>query len=191
MSSESKLQKQFQEKDINRMRSLVTGDYNAQTTTQTGYTKQHQERVEGEIWQENNKTWTMRNGIKMSVPKFNKIKHLTVLPLICPSCSKPIQINDLNKKMYSQYSKCFDCVIEYETKLKSEGNYENHQKEILNTNLNSYIQELEEEFRNFLINNNDDYVTEEGDVEKWVGGNVSDATKTQIEEYISKLKSNL
>lgn len=188
---ESMLQKDWRESDVNRMRSLIKKDFNASTSTQTGYTKQEQERTEGEIWQEDGKTWTMRNGIKMNIPKSNKFKHLVVMPLTCPSCHKPLQTNELNKKMYSQYGTCFDCVIEYETKLKAEGTFKEHQEKIFNTNLNSYIQELEEEFKDFLINSNDEHVTEAGDVERWIGGDVSDATKKQIEEYIHKLKSNL
>ena len=36
---ESKLQREFKGRDVQRMRNIITKDYNAKTTTQVGYSK--------------------------------------------------------------------------------------------------------------------------------------------------------
>ena len=36
---ESKLQREFKERDVQRMRNIIKKDYNAKTTTHIGYTK--------------------------------------------------------------------------------------------------------------------------------------------------------
>ncbi len=40
--SESQLQREFRERDVQRMRNIIKKDYNAKTTTQIGYTKVHE-----------------------------------------------------------------------------------------------------------------------------------------------------
>ena len=52
---ESKLQREFNQRDVQRMRNIITKDYNARTTTQIGYTKAQTERKEGDVWEEGGK----------------------------------------------------------------------------------------------------------------------------------------
>jgi len=56
------------------MRNIITKDYNAKTTTQIGYTKVQAERKEGDVWEEGGKQWTLKNGIKQTVTRFDEIK---------------------------------------------------------------------------------------------------------------------
>jgi hypothetical protein len=53
--AESKLQRDFKEKDVQRMRNIITKDYGAKTTTQVGYTTSYIEHKEGDIWEEQGK----------------------------------------------------------------------------------------------------------------------------------------
>jgi len=71
---ESMLQKEFKDRDVQRMRNLITKDYTAKTTTQVGYTKTQIDHKEGDIWEEKGKTWTIRDGIKENVTKLDKKK---------------------------------------------------------------------------------------------------------------------
>jgi hypothetical protein len=75
------------------MRNIVTGNAGASTGVQVGYSKQSQDYREGDIWEENGKQWTIKNGIKQTVTKFDKLKQLVVFPLTCPECSKPMKSN--------------------------------------------------------------------------------------------------
>ena len=190
--AESKLQREFRERDVQRMRNLITKDYNAKTQSQVGYSKEYIERNEGDIWEENSKTWTIKNGIKMTVSKLDGIKKILQLPLICPKCSKHMKNFELNKKMYSIHKMCFDCVIEFETKLKMLGTYKEYERNIIDKGLDVYIKELEDFLLELALNdNNESFVTEAGDIEKWSGGNIDKKTiMNDLVEYINSLKEH-
>jgi hypothetical protein len=92
--------------------------------------------------------------------------------------------------MYTIHRKCFDCVIEYETKLKAEGKFEEYQRNIKKQSINIHIKELENLiFELSMTTSEESFVTEAGDVETW---NVNETHKNQliegIKEYIQKLK---
>jgi 23S rRNA-/tRNA-specific pseudouridylate synthase len=72
--SESMLQREFKGKDVQRMRNIITKDYTAKTATQIGYSKTQIDHKEGDVWEENNKQWTIKNGIKQTVTRFDKLK---------------------------------------------------------------------------------------------------------------------
>ena len=190
--AESKLQREFRERDVQRMRNIITKDYNAKTQSQIGYTKENIDRKEGDIWEENSKTWTIKNGIKMTVSKLDDIKKILQLPLICPKCSKHMKNFELNKKMYSIHKMCFDCVIEFETKLKMLGTYKEYERNIIDKGLDVYIKELEDFLLELALNdNNESFVTEAGDIEKWSGGNIDKKTiMNDLVEYINSLKEH-
>ena len=58
------LKKEFKRKDVERMRNLIKGDTDSSTEIQIGYTKKKEDHKEGDIWEEQNKTWTIKNGMK-------------------------------------------------------------------------------------------------------------------------------
>lgn len=190
--AESKLQREFRERDVQRMRNLITKDYSAKTQSQIGYTKENIERKEGDIWEENNKNWTIKNGIKMTISKLDNVKKILQLPLVCPKCSKHMKNFELNRKMYSVHKMCFDCVIKYETELKRLGKYKEYEQNIMNKSLNVYIQELEDALLEIALNNSSEsFVTEAGDIEKWSGGNIDKQTIVDdLTEYINTLKEH-
>jgi len=191
--AESKLQREFRERDVQRMRNIITKDYSAKTQSQVGYSKEYIERNEGDIWEENSKTWTIKNGIKMTVSKLDDIKKILQLPLICPKCSKHMKNFELNKKMYSIHKMCFDCVIEFETKLKMLGTYKEYERNIIDKGLDVYIKELEDFLLELALNdNNESFITEAGDIEKWSGGNIDKKTiMNDLIEYINSLKEHV
>jgi len=191
--TESKLQREFRERDVQRMRNLITKDYSAKTQSQVGYSKEYIERNEGDIWEENNKTWTIKNGIKMTVSKLDDIKKILQLPLTCPKCTKHMKNFELNKKMYSIHKMCFNCVIEFETKLKMLGTYKEYERNIIDKGLDVYIKELEDFLLELALNdNNESFITEAGDIEKWSGGNIDKKTiMNDLIEYINSLKKHV
>jgi uncharacterized protein (UPF0128 family) len=62
--NESKLQREFRERDVQRMRNLITKDYGAKTGVQIGYTKESIERKEGDVWEENQKHGLLKMVLK-------------------------------------------------------------------------------------------------------------------------------
>ena len=185
--SESNLKKEFASKDVQRMRNLIAGKAGDRVGIQSGYEKSRQDHKEGDEWEENGKAWTIKNGIKQTITKFDKLKRLVVMPYKCPSCEKPMSLNDLNKKMYSLHGACFDCVIERETRLKIEGKYEQYEKKILNINKNDLLSDLEAGLEQW-INEKDTFVSEDGVVESWSNTTNNKEVYKEVKERLKKLK---
>jgi uncharacterized protein (UPF0128 family) len=188
--NESKLQREFRERDVQRMRNLIIKDYGAKTGVQIGYTKENIERKEGDVWEENQKTWTIKNGIKQTISKLDSVKKILQLPLVCPKCNKHMKNFEMNRKMYSIHKMCLNCVSEFETELKRLGKYKEYERSMIQKGVNVYIKELEDFMLELAITDSDEsFVTEAGDIEKWSGGNFDKQTLIkEIAEYIKSIK---
>lgn len=188
--AESKLQREFRERDVQRMRNLITKNYGAKTGVQVGYTKENIERKEGDVWEENGKNWTIKNGIKMTVSKLDNVKKILQLPLTCPKCSRAMKNFEANRKMYSIHKMCFDCVIEYETELKRLGKYQEYERNMIQKGAAVYVKELEDLMLELALDNtNETFVTEAGDIEKWSGGNIDiQKIREELAEHIRIVK---
>ena len=187
---ESRLQKDFKSRDVQRMRNLITKNYGDKTITQAGYTKQSVEHKEGDIWEETGKTWTIKNGLKQTMTRLDNIKKSILLPIVCPSCSKAMSNDMLNKKMWPIHKMCFDCVINMEGKLKREGKFEEYQRNMVHSGIRTHIKEMEDLLLELALGTSkESFVTEAGDVEEWRGGNL-DTTQMikDLQEYIQSLK---
>jgi hypothetical protein len=178
--NESTLKKEFSKRDVQRMRNLITGKSGDRTQVQAGYEKKQQEYKEGDIWEADGKKWTIKNGVKQSITKLDKFKHLISLPLTCPSCKKPMKSDEITKKMYSIHKMCLGCVVEMETKLKAEGKFEDYEKNILKSNRIASLEDFEKALDSWL-EETDTFVSEQGDIENWSGGD-----KTKAYEEIKK-----
>lgn len=185
---DNNLKKEFSKRDVQRMRNIISGNANSATGIQVGYSKQSQDYQEGDVWEENDKTWTIKNGIKQTVTKHDKLRQLTVLPLACPNCNKPFKSDNINKKMWTIHHMCFDCVIEMEAKIKLEGKWDEYEKGMLNSNKNAMVNDFERAFEEFTNVKNDSYITEQGDIETWSGGKINEEEIKQVKEYIKKLR---
>lgn len=185
----SQLNREFSERDIQRMRNIISGNTANGTRIQAGYSKEQVKHVEGDIWEENGKTWTIHNGIKQTVTKHDALKSMVEFPLTCSCCSKAMKDIPLNRKMYSIHSKCFDCVVEMEHKLRIEGKYEAYEKQMLNNNKNATIDDAEQMFDEYFNSKKDTYVTEAGDIEKWDGGSIDPEVIKSIKENIKRLRN--
>jgi hypothetical protein len=187
---DSMLQKDFKSRDVQRMRNIITKNYGDKTVTQAGYSKQHIERKEGDVWEENGKNWTIKNGIKQTITRLDNIKKSLLLPITCPSCSKAMANSNLNKKMWPLHGKCFDCVIAMESELKRTGKFEEYQRNMVHSGIRTHIKELEALLLELALGpSKESFVTEAGDIEEWRGGNL-DATQMikDLQEYIQSLK---
>ncbi len=191
--SDNVLKREFRERDVQRMRNIITKDYTAKTVTQVGYSKAQIERKEGDVWEESGKKWTIKNGIKQTVTRFDKLKESINLPLTCPKCGKAMKNHNLNKKMWPLHKMCFDCVIIMETELKRTGQYEEYVRNLTTRGVKTYISELEGALLELALeDSNEEFVTEQGDVEKWAGKGIDkQKLAEEIQEYIQKLKDHI
>ena len=86
----SNLKKEFKKRDVERMRNLITGKHGKKTTLGIGYTKKQKHHEEGDVWEEDGRTWTIKDGIKQNITKLDKAKKAHLMPIFCPDCSKPM-----------------------------------------------------------------------------------------------------
>lgn len=191
--SDNMLKREFRERDVQRMRNIITKDYTAKTVTQVGYSKAQVDHKEGDVWEENGKQWTIKNGIKQTVTRFDKLKQTLNLPLTCPKCGKAMKNHNLNKKMWPLHKMCFDCVIVMETELKRTGQYEEYVRNLTTRGIKTYIKELEQVMLEVAMeDSNEQFVTEQGDIEKWAGkGLNTEKLLKDLQEYMQKLKDHI
>jgi hypothetical protein len=141
--AENVLKKEFKEKDVQRLRNLIQGKYGEKATMGTGYTKKQEFHEEGDVWEEDGRSWTIKDGIKQNITRLDKAKESLHLPLFCPECSK-VMNHKFDKKFYIQYHRCYDCQLHFETNLRVKGlwdEYEKAQREIGKTEFNKDLTE--------------------------------------------------
>ena len=184
------LNKEFKRKDVERMRNLIKGNVNESAELQVGYRAKKEDHKEGDIWEEEGKKWTIKNGIKQTYTKLDKIKKEAILPLFCPECGSLMK-KRIDAKMYKIHGKCSDCVIEMEHKLKMEGKYKDYERNIIATNAESYLDNLEVYLLEAINESNTSYVSERGEIERWKGGANKEKLTTEIKHAISEFKDSI
>lgn len=186
---ETQLNKQFTERDLQRARNIISGNTADRTRIQVGYEKSKKQYKEGDIWEEKGKTWTIKDGIKQTINKLDKLKKLVVLPLKCPTCGNAMKANKYNKKMWAIHEKCFNCVVEEENILRKQGKYKEYEKDILNKNKNDFATEYEKVLDEFLSNpQNIEFFSEAGDAEGWSMGKLDPDMIKKLKENVKILK---
>lgn len=181
------LKKEFNKKDVERLRNIIKGKAKERTGSGIGYTKKQEFHQEGDIWEENNRMWTIKDGIKENITKLDKFKK-TAVPLFCPSC-KGIMNKQLDSNYYKAYGACLNCTTKKETQLKLKGKWEEHTKEIKNKEIDNLIKEYTQFMESKINETIDGYVTESGEVEKWVGGVNKERAEEALREGIEYLKN--
>jgi hypothetical protein len=184
------LKKEFKRKDVSRLRNLIQGKTGASTGTQVGYEKKQTEYKEGDIWTENKKTWTIKNGIKQTISKLDAIKKEVFVPLCCPKCNKVIK-GQLSKDNYKAHKKCHDCVIEFEHKLRIRGQYDDYKKLLKAKNNLTILDEMESYLLGAVNDTNNGYVSEQGEVERWVGGIDKEKITKDITKFANERREGI
>ena len=184
------LKKEFSKKDVSRLRNLVQGKYGEKTTQGIGYTKKQEVYKEGDVWEENGRKWTIKDGIKQNITKLDKVKKAYTMPLFCPNCGSQMK-KRFDKDYYNIHKKCFDCVIEFEHELRKAGLYEEYENRIINSEIDGFIVNFKAYVEDKLTESNNSFITEQGDVEQWKGGlnkqRVLDSLDKTI-EHLEKMK---
>jgi hypothetical protein len=183
------LKKEFQERDVERLRNLIQGKFGEKTRSSVGFTKADETHVEGDTWEVDGRTWTIKEGITQNITKLDKAKKAHNMPLFCPNCKKLMK-NRNDKSFYNIHKTCFRCVILKEDKLKKEGKWEEYQKNIINSELDNKIKDFKD-YVSDKLNEKNSFVTEAGDIEKW-RGNINekqvDIHVQEVVDYLENLK---
>jgi hypothetical protein len=191
MSNESLLKKEFKKSDVERVRNLVNKDFTAGTKQQTGYKKTIKKYAEGDIWEDGGRQWTIKNGIKQNITKLDTAKKALRIPLRCPNCGGPMK-HHLAKKMYKIHGFCFDpCTVEMEANLKKAGLYDKYEERMMQGNMKAFANDVEQ-WALDLVNTQDTFVTEAGDVEDWQSNKTKDKEMLKnVRQYVTHLSEHI
>jgi hypothetical protein len=181
------LKKEFSKKDVQRARNLVKGNTSARTTEGIGYSKKYEHHKEGDVWEEDGRQWTIKNGVKQNITKMDKFKKMGKTPLFCPECGT-IMKKHLDKKVFPAYQKCFDCVVDYEAQLQKEGKLEEYHTQLRNQHVQSAIDGYKAFMDDAIKESNANFVTEAGDVENWKGGKSKEEFERELQEGLEFLE---
>ena len=111
------------------------------------------------------------------------------MPLCCPKCSNVMK-KRLDKPNYRIHKMCFDCVIDFEGKLKrGDGKaYQKYIKELKSKNKITVLNNIEGYLLDMVNTSNSGYVSEDGVVERWVGGTNKEKWTKEIKKYTNKTR---
>lgn len=182
------LKKQFKEKDVERMRNLIKGKSGSRTLSGVGYSKQSEFHEEGDIWEEGGRTWTIKDGIKQNVTKLDAAKKAHKMPMFCPSCSK-LMYENRDSKIWNIHKKCLNCVVDMEAELRKEGLWEEYKKNIVNSDLDGLIEMYQNWMFEQINAENNSYISERGNKEKWAGKVDKKRAMKAMQEGIEYLQS--
>ena len=76
----------------------------------------------------------------------------------------------LDISSYSVHKNCYDCLIEFEHKLQNQGKYDKYIKNLKASNNLTILDEVESYLLDVVNQSNNGYVSEDGVIERWVGG---------------------
>ena len=182
------LKKEFNKKDVQRIRNLVQGKYGDKTTQSVGYKKGYIKRKEGDVWEEKGQTWTIKEGVRQNITKLDSAKKAVITPLFCPCCGNLMK-KHLDSKYYKIHKMCYDCVIDKEHEIRKEGKWEEYKKNIHNADIDGVIADYTSFIKHALEENNTSFITEDGDVEKWDGGINKERAKEALKKGVEYLES--
>ena len=83
---------------------------------------------------------------------------------------------------------CYDCVIDFEGKLQNKGLKEQYLKELELKNKLTVIDQTEAQLLSMINDSNSGYVSEDGVIEKWVGGINKKKWTNDITKYASQVR---
>lgn len=172
--------------NIDIVRGYLSGE---RPFIQVGYESDITNRKEGEIWDDSSgRRWIKKNGYKKRINKTGKISSESI-KLTCSDCGADMKWgNYLDDKIFPKTGRCYDCNVNYESKLKVEGKFKNYELEKIFKSQKGFV----EDFRAKLIEtihhletSNDDivYLNEDGTKDVW-----KDTTKEMV---LSDAKNDL
>lgn len=175
--------------NLNRIKNILAGDVSSATKTIVGYKKEKIIHKEGDIWEENGKTWTIKDGLKQTFTKLDAARKTILIPLACPKCNKSLK-HELDRRAWKITKKCFDCNIEEETRMRADGTFEEHTRKLYKDNAMAWLREKRGQFNDYIssVGTLNGFVTENGTVEDWYGGLDKQKLIDQFEEDYSKME---
>lgn len=181
---------------IKRSRKLFEGEELPKVHGYEGEVEELVIRQPGEIWTDKDgKEWKQ-------VGTNSKVRTETLMDTVrkslreAPNCPKKMCTVDhtkyLDKRMLAMKGMCFDCVQEFEQKLKDEGKYEAYEKKTMLENELSFLLDTKTKLVESKehITKDPEFLNEDGSFEQWNLPNKDEIMK-DIESDLEELESRL
>lgn len=147
--------------------------------------------VEGDVWHENGKMWTISSGIKRTVTKMDLARKEFLTPLACPKCGEAMKAQ-ADAKIWSINKTCLNCLVQAEHEIRKAGKWEEYEKAKITANATGFMKDLESFFAEYAnTSTSKSHVTEDGVIEKWkndslvreIGDKVIEEIGTKVTKY--------
>lgn len=142
---------------------------------------------EGDVWEENGKTWTIKNGIKRTVGKLDAFRKEIIMPIACPCCNKSMK-SPVHQPFWKIYKLCLNCVVDMEHNIRKAGKWDAYERAKIEANAKSLFEDLEQYVSDFTTTTSGNgFVTEDGAKEHWID-NTKDKAKEVGKQELEQLQ---
>ena len=94
-----------------------------------------------------------------------------------------------DRKAYSHFNTCTNCLAKFEAKLKLNGSWETYKREVQDANFKSWVEDQYQQFTDFMkARTSNNMITEAGDIESWDGALSEEFLKKNFEDLIKKVE---
>ena len=165
----AKMDKEDLKHVIKRSRKLFKGEEIPKVHGYEGEVEKLVIRKPGEVWTDKDGKEWKQIGTNTKTRTETVMDKIRKLARCCPECGKEVEPTFLNKRMMAIKNMCFDCVDEYEKKLKKEGKYESYEKRIMLENEKNFLLDAKIKMAEskHYIQNDPQFLNEDGSLEKW------------------------
>ena len=169
----AKMDKEDLKHVIKRSRKLFKGEEIPKVHGYTGEVEELVIRQPGEVWTDKDGKEWKQVGANTKVRTDTMFDTLRKELRTAQNCPKEMCTCDptkyLDKRMLAMKGMCFDCVQEYEQKLKDEGKYEAYEKKTMLENERSFLFDTKSKLVESKehITNDPRFLNEDGSLEQW------------------------
>jgi len=179
--------------NIKAVKEMIAGNHRTQTknTVAFGESKDFIKREVGDQWTDGEgNIWEQKKGYKVKLGKLSELRNdINTFPKcrkdVC-TCTNPKR-NDL--KMKAIHGMCFDCTIDMEHQLKTEGKYEEYERQKMLDNGKAWLKQAELEKEALKLAIKARYINEDGSIEEW-DGTTWEEMEEKIENEFRMFKEN-
>lgn len=135
--------------ELDMLRNRMLREMQSDSKVIIDFSKKEQSRNEGDTWMEDGKNWIFTDGVIKKLSQISDIQQIIVIPNFCPKCGKKIG-HEGDEKMYKIHNTCLKCVVEFETNLRINGEWDNYCKESNNIEIDWKIGKLKNEMNDYF-----------------------------------------
>jgi len=183
---------------IDDVKQLLKGEHVSQTSIQTGYTGEPEEKITrkiGDRWEDaDGNEWEQKDGYKIKLGKEWQQELHSYLNTFqnCPkevcTCTMPKRVDE---KMKALHGMCLDCVVSLEHKLRLQGKWDEYEQLKMKQNAMAWLEEAERD-KNLIADelSRSEFVNSFGDVEKWDVGKTKEELLAKIEDEFQRFRED-